>query len=116
MAEATSVIGAIPRRAWRSVEAAASAAGTKGDHLDALAAEFEPDSQQRAERIVAACARMEGVEEELGLAVQSRRDRGVAWRCPFAGGPQQRVALFLIRPQNVVGDSDANPVMRGREI
>ena len=50
------------------------------DDFDAVAAELQSDRQQRAEGVVAAGSRVEGVEEELRLAVESRRDRGMAWR------------------------------------
>ena len=46
--------------------------------------------QKRAKGVVAAGAGMEGVEEQLRLAVEPGRDRGMARRDPLAGRFQQR--------------------------
>ena len=57
----------------------------KLDDLDTRSrAEPQSDRQQRAEGVVAAGARVKGVEEELRPAVEAGRHRGVAGRQPFA--------------------------------
>ena len=53
--------------------------------LYSITAELQPDRQQRAEGVVAAGPRVEGVEEQLRLPIEPRRDRGVSRRCPFGG-------------------------------
>src|SRR5438067_8927720 len=53
------------------------------DHFNHIAAELQPHRQQRAEGVVAAGAWVEGMKEELGFAIQSRRDGCVAWRRPL---------------------------------
>src|SRR5438067_2380386 len=85
------------------------------DHFDRIGAELQPHRQQRAEGVVAAGARMKGMEEELRFAIRSRCDGCVAWRRPLPGGLEQRLTLLGVRPEHVVGDGDSNPVGRRRE-
>ena len=91
-------------------------ASTELDDLRSPAIEPQADRQQRAEGVVAARARVEGVEEQLRLAVQSWRDRSMAWRSPFARRLEQRLALLRVGAERMVGDRDADPVGGRREV
>src|SRR5438309_1587382 len=53
---------------------------------------------------------MEGMEEELRLPIQSRRDGCVAWRRPLTRRPEQGFALLGVWPERVIGYGDPDAV------
>src|SRR3954462_9905125 len=56
------------------------------------------------------------MEEELRLAVETRRDRGMARRPPFAARFQQWLGLLDVGPERLIGDGDPDAVSRRTEI
>ena len=111
MAAAMCAIGAIRRSARPSAAAGTSPPAIEGAaDLHAVATELQPDRQKRTEGVVAARPRMEGVEEQLRLAVQARRNRGMAGRRPLARRAEQRLALLGVRSERMIGDRDADAV------
>src|SRR4051794_5597683 len=78
--------------------------------------ELQSDRQQRAEGVVAAGPRMEGMEEELRLSGEAWRHRRMTWRRPLAGRSEQGLALLGVGSERVVCHGDAYAVGRRREI
>src|ERR687890_226282 len=76
----------------------------RSEQLGTIVMKPQPGSQQRPERIVPAATGVEGVEEELRIAVEPGRNRCMARCRPAPGRFEQRLTLLCVRPEQIVGD------------
>src|SRR5437763_488008 len=105
-----------PPAAGTNAAGASPSLSPPSDQLDMIGLEAQPRRQQRAERIVAAVARVERMKEQLRLIVEPRRDRGMAGRGPAAGGFEQRPRLLAVGAEHMIGDGDTDSVGGRAEI